>query len=144
MEHFLSVIYEKFVLDNGLEVYAINSGAQEVLQVELVFFAGNVYEAQNGVAVATNYMLRNGTSTKTAFQINEHFEYYGAYCNRTSNNETASVSLHTLSKHRSAELIRRPRLGDSIPPDSSETRRDGISASFAFMTVLLRHPIFRI
>ncbi|MEO6547932.1 MAG: pitrilysin family protein [Ferruginibacter sp.] len=110
--------YEKFVLDNGLEVYAINAGAQEVLQIELVFFAGNSYEAQNGVAVATNYMLRNGTSTKTAFQINEHFEYYGAYCNRTSNNETASVSLHTLSKHLNELLpVMREMITDSVFPE---------------------------
>jgi len=35
---------EKFTLDNGVEVYAVNAGAQEVIMVELVFFAGNSYE----------------------------------------------------------------------------------------------------
>ena len=30
--------YEKFVLDNGVEVYAINAGAEDVLQIEWVFF----------------------------------------------------------------------------------------------------------
>ncbi|MCW3090342.1 MAG: peptidase [Ferruginibacter sp.] len=110
--------YEKFVLDNGVEVYSIHAGAQEVLQLELVFFAGNTYEKQNGLAAATNYMLRNGTSTKTAFQINEHFEYYGAYCNRTSNNETASVSLHTLSKHVNELLpLMREMITDSVFPE---------------------------
>ena len=49
-------------------------------------------------------MLKNGTSTKSAFEINEHFEYFGAYCNRACYNETAVVSLHTLSKHLSAVL----------------------------------------
>src|SRR6187431_1219130 len=110
--------YEKFVLDNGVEVYAINAGAQDVLQIEMVFFAGNSYEAKNGVAAATNYMLRNGTSTKTAFQINEHFEYYGAYCNRTCYNETAIVSLHTLSRHLNELLpVMREMLTDSIFPE---------------------------
>ncbi|MEO7767179.1 MAG: pitrilysin family protein [Ferruginibacter sp.] len=110
--------YEKFILDNGVEVYAINAGAQDVLQVELVFFAGNSYEIKTGVAAATNYMLRNGTSTKTAFQINEHFEYYGAYCNRTSNHETASVSLHTLSKHLNELLpVMREMITDSVFPE---------------------------
>ncbi len=91
--------YDKFVLDNGVEVFAINAGAQEVLQIELVFFAGNSYETQHTVAAATNHLLKNGTSTKSAFQINEHFDYYGAYCTRACYNETATVSLHTLSKH---------------------------------------------
>ena len=110
--------YEKFVLNNGVEVYAINAGAQDVLQIEMVFYAGNSYENRNGVAAATNYMLRNGTSTKTAFQINEHFEYYGAYCNRTCYNETAVVSLHTLSKHLNKLLpVMREMITDSIFPE---------------------------
>jgi len=91
--------YNKYVLDNGVEIYAINAGAQDVLQMEMVFYAGNSFEKSNAVAAATNYMLKNGTSLKTAFEINEHFEYYGAYCNRTCQNETASISLHTLTKH---------------------------------------------
>jgi predicted Zn-dependent peptidase len=110
--------YEKFVLDNGLVVYAVNAGAQEVLQIELVFFAGNNYESRNGVAAAANHMLKNGTSTRTAFQINEHFEYYGAYCNRTCNNETAVVSLHTLAKHVDELLpLMREMITDSIFPE---------------------------
>jgi predicted Zn-dependent peptidase len=91
--------YSKSILDNGVEVFVIDAGAQDVLQIELVFFAGNSYEKANAVAAATNYLLRNGTSTKSAFEINEHFDYYGAYCNRSCFNETAVVSLHTLNKH---------------------------------------------
>lgn len=91
--------YDKYVLDNGVEVYAINAGAQDVLQIELVFYAGNSYEEKNGVAAATNYLLKNGTSKKSAFEINEHFEFFGSYCNRACYNETAVLSLHTLTKH---------------------------------------------
>ncbi len=110
--------YEKFVLDNGVEVYAIEAGAQDVLQLEMVFYAGNSYEESNGVAAATSYMLKNGTSTKTAFEINEHFEYYGGYCNRGCQNEMASVSLHTLSKHLSVLLpVIKEMVTDSIFPE---------------------------
>ncbi|MEN9571968.1 MAG: hypothetical protein RL172_3199 [Bacteroidota bacterium] len=91
--------YQKYVLDNGVPVYAIDAGSQDVLQLELVFYAGNSVEKSNVVAAATNHLLKNGTSTKTAFEINEHFEYYGAYCNRACYNETATVSLHTLTRH---------------------------------------------
>ncbi|HMU11628.1 MAG TPA: pitrilysin family protein, partial [Ferruginibacter sp.] len=96
--------YEFFKLDNGVPVYAVNAGAQDVLQLELVFYAGNWFEQQKSVASATNYLLKNGTTTKTAFQLNEEFEYYGAYCNRSCYNETAVVSLSSLSKHLSALL----------------------------------------
>src|SRR5215211_7452779 len=70
---------EKFVLDNGVEVYAIDAGAEDVLQIEWVFYAGNWLEEKNLVAASTNFLLKNGTREKNAFQINEHFEYYGAY-----------------------------------------------------------------
>lgn len=95
---------ETFTLDNGVPVYAVDAGAQEVLQLELVFYAGNWFEQQKSVASATNYLLKNGTANKTAFQLNEEFEYYGAYCNRSCYNETAVVSLSALSKHLPALL----------------------------------------
>ena len=91
--------YTKFTLDNGVEVYSIHAGAQEVVMVEMVFFAGNWYEEKNVVAASTNFMLKNGTKQKKAFAINEHFEFYGSYLNRGCHNETATMTLHTLGKH---------------------------------------------
>ena len=91
--------YEHYKLDNGVDVYSVNAGAQEVVQIEIVFYAGNCYEKQKGIAAATNFLLKNGTSTKSAFQINEAFEYYGGYCNRSCYNETSVISLHSLTKH---------------------------------------------
>lgn len=90
---------DKFTLRNGVEVYAVNAGAEEVLSLEWVFFAGNWQEEKNLVAATTNFLMRNGTSTKTAFQINEHFEYYGSYLNRACYNETSTITLHCLAKH---------------------------------------------
>jgi predicted Zn-dependent peptidase len=90
---------DRYKLDNGVEVYSIHAGAEEVLSIEWVFFAGNWQEEQNLVAATTNFLLRNGTSKKSAFQINEHFEYYGSYLNRACYNETANISLHCLNKH---------------------------------------------
>src|SRR5262249_30221557 len=91
--------YQFFMLDNGISVYAIDAGEQDVLMVEWVFYAGNWYEEKNIVAATTNYLLKNGTKNKTAYSINDHFEYYGAYLNRNCYNETASVILHCLNKH---------------------------------------------
>jgi predicted Zn-dependent peptidase len=91
--------YEHFTLSNGVPVYTVDAGAQEVMQMEMVFYAGNWYEQRQGIAAATNFMLKNGTNTKTAFQINESFDYYGAHLSRTCYNETAVLALHTLTKH---------------------------------------------
>ena len=91
--------YQKYSLDNNVEVYAFEGGSQEVMMMEMIFYAGNSYEKKNWVAAATNFLLKNGTSTKTAFEINEAFEFYGAYLNRSCYNETSTISLHCLSKH---------------------------------------------
>ena len=106
-----------FKLDNGVDVYTINAGAEDVLSVEWVFFAGNWYEDKNLVAATTNFLLRNGTSARTAFQINEHFEYYGSYLNRACYNETSNISLHCLAKHLKELLpVVRELISDSVLP----------------------------
>lgn len=48
--------------------------------------------------------MKNGTSRLTAFGVNEHFEYFGSYLNRSCYTETAELTLHCLNKHVS-ELI---------------------------------------
>ncbi|MFX8562045.1 hypothetical protein ABTM00_20150, partial [Acinetobacter baumannii] len=80
--------YQYFKLDNGVPVYAVDAGAQDVMMLEFVFDAGNSFEEKNIVAATTNFMLKNGTKKMNAFDINEHFESYGAYLNRNCYNET--------------------------------------------------------
>jgi predicted Zn-dependent peptidase len=110
--------HEKFTLDNGIPVYAINAGAEEVTMAELVFFAGNSFEDKNVVAAAANFLLRNGTSKKTAFDINEHFEFYGSFLNRACYNETATLTLHCLSKHIGELLpVMEELITDSVFPE---------------------------
>jgi predicted Zn-dependent peptidase len=94
----------RFSLSNGAPVYYMNDGAEEVAMVEFVFDAGNNFEDKNSIASATNYLIKNGTSKNNAFQITEYFEYYGAYLSRTCYNETATITLHCLSKHLGALL----------------------------------------
>ena len=89
---------EQFKLDNGVEVYSIQAGTEEVVQIEWVFKAGNWYEKQKNVSSATNFLIKNGTAQKSAYEINEFVDFYGAYLNRTCYNETAVVTLHCLTR----------------------------------------------
>ncbi len=91
--------YEHFKLKNGVPVYVVNTGAQEVAQVEFVFYAGNWEEEKTGVASAANALIKNGTKNKTAFELNEAFDYFGAFCNRSCHSETATIKLNSLSKN---------------------------------------------
>jgi zinc protease len=103
--------YKKYTLRNAVEVYAIDLGELDTLMVNFVFSAGNWFEEKNLVAATANYLLKNGTSKKTALEINEHFEYYGSFLSRACQNETAEISLHCLGRYVSellpviAELI---------------------------------------
>jgi predicted Zn-dependent peptidase len=90
---------KKYTLSNGVEVFAVDMGTEDTLMVNWVFNAGNWFEDKKAIATATNYLLKNGTSKRTAFGLNEHFEYYGSYLNRACYNETAEIVLHSLSKH---------------------------------------------
>ncbi|MBN9379167.1 MAG: insulinase family protein [Chitinophagaceae bacterium] len=111
-------LYKKQVLRNGIEVYTIDLGNEDALMITWIFDAGNSYEKKNGLAAAVSALLKNGTSSRTAYNINEHFEYYGAYLSRASHHETADITLHCLNKHVSqllpvvAELI-----SDSVFPE---------------------------
>jgi predicted Zn-dependent peptidase len=111
--------YTHFSLSNGAPVYYINDGAEDVAMVELVFKAGNAYENKNGVASTTNYLIKNGTSSKSAYEITEYFEFYGAFLNRACQNETATITLHCLSKHLKELLpVIREMITDSVFPQS--------------------------
>lgn len=110
--------YQKFFLTNGAPVYYINDGTEEVVMIELVFNAGNSFENKNLVAASTNYLIKNGTGKKTALEINEHFEYYGAYLNRGCQNETSTITLHCLSKHLKEILpVVQEIITDSVFPE---------------------------
>lgn len=96
--------YDKYILDNGVEVYAVNAGTQEVMSVEFVFSAGNWFEQQKSVAAATNFLIKNGTKNKTAFELNEHFDYYGSHLTRGCYNENANIVLHCINRHLAKHL----------------------------------------
>src|SRR6185312_16071063 len=110
--------YTKHTLRNGVEVYAIDLGKVDAMMVSWIFDAGNSYETGDGVAAAVNGLLKNGTSGRKAFDISEHFDYYGAYLNRACHHETAELTLHCLSQHF-AELVpvAAELLADSVYPE---------------------------
>ena len=89
---------EIFTLDNGVKVYNVNAGTEDVVQIEWIFKAGNWFEESNNLASATNFLIKNGTLKKSAYEINEYVDFYGAYLNRSCYNETAVVTLHCLSR----------------------------------------------
>lgn len=108
---------KKYTLSNGVEVYAVDMGSEDVLMLNWVFYAGNAFEEKKAVAAAANFLLKNGTSKRTAFEINEQIDYYGAHLSRTCYSETSELTLHSLNKHLDHLLpVVSELLSDSVFP----------------------------
>lgn len=90
---------QKEVFQNNVPLWWLNAGTQDVVQLDWVFNAGLWHEQQTSVAQAVAAILRNGTHSKSAKEINEAIEFYGASLKVSPNNDYTIISLHTLSKH---------------------------------------------
>jgi len=86
-------------LQNGIPLYWLQAGVQEVIEVNWVLPAGIWQEDKPSVAQATAALLKSGTSNKTSQQINESFEFYGANLQVSCGNDWVTISLYTLKKH---------------------------------------------
>lgn len=86
-------------LSNGIPFYWLNAGVQDVVEIDWVFPAGMWQESKHGVANTTAALLKSGTSKRTAHEINEALEFYGASLRVRAGNDYSTVSLYTLTKH---------------------------------------------
>jgi zinc protease len=108
---------KKYTLSNGIEIYAVDMGSEDVLMLNWVFYAGNAFENKKAIAAAVNFLLKNGTSKRTAFEINEQIDYYGAHLNRNCYSETSELTLHCLNRHLDQLLpVISEILSDSVFP----------------------------
>jgi len=90
---------EHIILSNGLPVYLISGGQQEVLRLELVIRAGRWYESKWGVSHFTGNLLTKGTSKHSSFDIAQTFDRYGAHIDVSAGLDHITVSLLTLNRH---------------------------------------------
>lgn len=86
-------------LKNNVPYYLFNEGAEDVVQIEWVFEAGNVFEHKSSIAAITNSLIKSGTSKKNSFEIAEFFEFYGAYISFACYNEFSVITLHSLTRY---------------------------------------------
>ncbi|MFM2386343.1 MAG: hypothetical protein RL660_1100 [Bacteroidota bacterium] len=84
---------------NGIQMHYINGGAQKVISIEWIFEAGSWHTTQFATAQATAALLKSGTSSKTALQIDEIIDFYGANLKVACGSDFANVQLTCLSKH---------------------------------------------
>jgi len=101
-------------LANGIPVYSVNGGTQDVVKIELIFPAGSRQQNMPLVADTTNVLLEEGTTKHSSEEIASLLDYYGAFLETSAHHDYATVSLYSLGKHFSKvmpvleELIKLP------------------------------------
>jgi zinc protease len=91
-------------LDNGIPVSVLNAGTQDLVRIEFVFTAGVWSQSVSLQASCTNALLEEGTKTRTAAEIADQVDYYGAFLEQEVNQDWATITLYTLNKHLSSVL----------------------------------------
>ncbi|MFO7859027.1 MAG: pitrilysin family protein [Ectothiorhodospiraceae bacterium] len=98
---------EHWTTDNGLDVYFVRSPDLPLLDLELTFAAGSTRDGDTpGLARLTSNLLDEGAGGLDAGELARRFEDHGAELSASSDRDTASVRLRTLSDSdtRSAAL----------------------------------------
>lgn len=96
---------ESFKLDNGIPVYTINAGSQELTRIEFIFKAGTFYQNSPLIAHAASSLIENGTPTRTANQLSEAIDFYGSFFETACGYDYSSLALFSLNKHLDNTLV---------------------------------------
>ena len=108
----------KTYLDNGIEVNYIDGGSQEIIKIDFIFKAGNLFQEKVLVASSTNGLLKEGTKNYSSKEISEGIDNYGAFLEVENSYDTATLTLYTLNKHLNSvmpivkEVILAPQLSE--------------------------------
>ncbi|EKU92692.1 M16 family metallopeptidase [Bacteroides oleiciplenus] len=90
---------ERRVMPNGIPLYILNAGDNEVVRIDLLMEGGRWQQTQRLQALFTNRMLREGTRCYSAAAIAEKLDYYGAWLELSSSSEYAYITLYSLNKY---------------------------------------------
>lgn len=85
-------------LGSGVPVYLLGKGTVDLLRVEFVLQAGQVFEEQHLAASTTSAMLTEGTLRFNAVTLNDLIDSTGAALTHSADKETAGLVTVTLAR----------------------------------------------
>lgn len=103
-----------FTLNNGIPVYMIEAGTEDIMRLEFTFRAGQIKEWLPLLSSTCNLMLSEGSENYTSEELNKTLDYYGVFLNQSAEKDSAGIILFCLNKHiekvleLSHEIIFRP------------------------------------
>ena len=86
-------------LKNGISLFLINAGTEDVMRLEFVFRAGMVREYLPLLATSTNMMLTEGSEKYSSEELNSILDYYGIFLNLSVEKDTAGLTVYFLNKY---------------------------------------------
>jgi zinc protease len=87
------------VLDNGIPVFSIESGTEDIIRLEFTFRAGQIKEDLPLLASTTNMMLTEGSQKYNSEELNKILDHYGVFLNLSVEKDRAGIILFFLNKH---------------------------------------------
>lgn len=94
----------EYTLDNGIKVYTIDSGSQELTKIEFVFKAGMYYQSQPLLASAANNLLETGTKHYTANELSDNIDFFGSFFECAVDQDYSTLALFSLNKYLDKSL----------------------------------------
>ena len=88
-----------YTLANGIEVWVVSAGEQEVFKFELSTKAGAIHSSLAGLAGMTASLMKRGTSSRTAQEIHQDFDFFGAFWDIQASLDHGTLTVYGLSKH---------------------------------------------
>jgi len=108
---------KELVLTNGLKIFSVDGGDQDLVRIEFIFNNIAYDSAKPLQTFATNTMLNDGTSELSSTAIADKIDYYGAFLQTEYSNDQSTVTLFTLNKHLASTLpIVKAIVSDSVFP----------------------------
>jgi zinc protease len=101
-------------LKNGIPVFMLEAGTEEIMRIEFVFRAGSSQEYIPLLASSTNMMLTEGTENFNSEELNNILDYYGIFLNLSAEKDSAGMIMYFLKKQvkkaleLAAEILFRP------------------------------------
>jgi|JI7StandDraft_1071085.scaffolds.fasta_scaffold13718_4 zinc protease len=91
-------------LQNGIHVYSLSAGSQEIVKLEFIFRAGMYQQPATLIASSVNTLLETGTRSFSANEISDGIDFFGSFLELQVDQDFASVTLFSLNKYLEESL----------------------------------------
>ncbi|HOI26393.1 MAG TPA: pitrilysin family protein [Paludibacteraceae bacterium] len=86
-------------LSNGIKLYILRQGEEDVVRLDWMLGAGNCYQDERLVASFTAQLLKEGTRSKSSSEIADELDFYGSWLQLSCSHQYAYVTFYALNKY---------------------------------------------